>query len=98
MRLSDISLKAFGFDVAEFPCPTEDGVAASASEPPSPSKSRVLRSAHKRQRSSMSNGTPSGNERSVLYLQSQSMRELEQLIIAFDVLERYANTYHKFVK
>ena len=98
MRLSDISLKAFGFDVAGFPPQGADEVESDALEPPSPRRPRATGSAHKRHRSSLSNGIPSGNEQNILYLQSQSMRDLEQLIVSFDVLEKYANCYHKLAK
>lgn len=97
MRLSEVSFKTFGFDVTEFPDAMEDGVEAAAPEPPSPTKSRV-RGSHKRQHSSMSNGIPSGDTRSLLYTDSQPMRELEQLISAFDSLETYAHYYYKLAK
>lgn len=98
MKLSDISRKAFGFDVAELLPQIADEVEPGAPEPPSPTKPKVRGSAHKRQRSSLSNGVPSSNEPYILYLQSLPMRDLEQLIISFDVLETYANYYHKFAK
>lgn len=98
MCLSDISQRAFGFDIAEVPFNVENGVEAKPAEPSSPSRSRLLGSAHKRQRSSISSGVPSGNEQNILYIQSETMRDLEQLINAFDGLEKYAICHHKFVK
>lgn len=99
MGLSDISRKSFGFDIAEFPLGMEDGAETDVPEAPSPTKSKLPGSSHRRQRSSMSNvGVPSGNDQNILYLQSQPMRELEQLIIAFDALEEFANCYHQLAK
>lgn len=98
MNLSDISLKSFGFDIAEFPSTIENGMEAKVPEPSSPSRSRLHGSTHRRQRSSISSGAPSGNDQNILYAQSELMRDLEQLIIAFDSLEQYAICHHKVLK
>lgn len=96
MNLSDISQKSFGFDIADFPSTIEDGVEAKVPEPSSPTRSRML--SHRRQRSSISSGPPSGNEQNILYVQSELMRDLEKLITAFDVLEKYAFWHNKVLK
>ena len=93
MNLSEISQEAFGFDVAEFPLGMEDGVEAPT--PTSPTKSRMFGSAHKRTRS---NGVPSGAQTSILYQLSQTMRDLEALILAFDALENFAMIFEKVDK
>ncbi|KAL4925837.1 nucleoporin Nup84/Nup107 family protein [Aspergillus undulatus] len=86
MRLSDISRESFGFDVADFPVDYEDGDIGTP-EPSSPTKTRVY--GHKRNKSS-ANSLPSTTQTKLLYVQSQTMRDLEQLILAFDALERFA--------
>ncbi|KAL4780475.1 107-domain-containing protein [Aspergillus varians] len=86
MRLSDISRESFGFDIADFPVDYEDGTDIGTPEPSSPTKTRVY--GHKRNRSS--NSLPSTNQTRLLYVQSQTMRDLEQLILAFDALEVFA--------
>lgn len=93
MNLAEISQEAFGFDVAEFPLGLEDGVEAPT--PTSPTKSRMFGSAHKRTRS---NGVPSGAQTSILYQLSQTMRDLESLILAFDALENFAMIFEKVDK
>ena len=93
MNLSEISQEAFGFDVAEFPLGMEDGVEAPT--PTSPTKSRMFGSAHKRTRS---NGVPSGAQTSILYQLSQTMRDLEALVLAFDALENFAMIFEKVDK
>lgn len=93
MNLSEISQEAFGFDVAEFPLGMEDGVEAPT--PTSPTKSRMFGSAHKRTRF---NGVPSGAQTSILYQLSQTMRDLEALILAFDALENFAMIFEKVDK
>lgn len=95
MNLSDLSRESFGFDVAEFPMEMEDGVDASTPEPMSPSKIRLPGSAHKRSRS---NGVTNGAQQSILYQQSQTMRDLEALILAFDALENFATLWEKLDK
>lgn len=95
MNLADISQEAFGFDVAEFPMGLDDGVEASASEPMSPNRSRLVGSAHKRTRS---NGASTGAQPSLLFQQSQTMRDLESLILAFDALENFALIWEKLDK
>lgn len=93
MNLAEISQEAFGFDVAEVPLGLEDGVEAPT--PTSPTKSRMFGSAHKRTRS---NGVPSGAQTSILYQLSQTMRDLESLILAFDALENFAMIFEKVDK
>lgn len=95
MNLSDLSQEAFGFDVAEFPMGLEGGVEASTSEPISPTKSRLFGSAHKRTKS---NGTATGAQPSLLFQQSQTMRDLESLTLAFDALENFALIWEKLDK
>ncbi|KAL4790198.1 107-domain-containing protein, partial [Aspergillus venezuelensis] len=87
MRISDISRNSFGFDVADFPVDYEDGLEGGPSEPPSPTKTRVY--GHKRSKSS-TNSLPSTDQTKLLYIQSQTIRDLEQLILAFDALENFA--------
>ncbi|KAG2415467.1 hypothetical protein HFD88_006658 [Aspergillus terreus] len=94
MRLSDISQESFGFDLTEFPAGVEDGVEPGTPEPSSPTKSRLLGS-HRRSRS---NGVPSTTQTSILVQQSQTMRDLEELILGFDALERFAVAFEKFDK
>ena len=94
MRLSDLSREAFGFDISEFTLEVEAGQEFSTSEPSSPSKSRLLSSPHKRSRSK-TNGVASGSQTSILIQQSQTMRDLEVLILAFDSLERFATVFEK---
>ncbi|KAF5854945.1 Nucleoporin nup84 [Aspergillus alliaceus] len=89
MRLSDISRESFGFDLAEFPYGVEDGTEPPTPEPASPTKSRLFGSPHKRNRS-VSNRAPSDEQTSLLIQQSQTMRDLEELILAFDALEVFA--------
>ncbi|KKK15621.1 hypothetical protein ARAM_006878 [Aspergillus rambellii] len=87
MRLSDISRESFGFDVADFLMDVEDGVEPNTPESSSPSKTRVF--GHKRNKSSGS-GLPSTSQTRLLSEQSQTMRDLEELILAFDALEKFA--------
>jgi nuclear pore complex protein Nup107 len=89
MRLSDISRQSFGFDLTEFPYGVEDGVEPATSEPSSPTKSRLLGSPHKRNRS-LTSRVPSNDQTNLLIQQSQTMRDLEELILAFDALEGFA--------
>ncbi|KAI9928847.1 Nucleoporin nup84 [Aspergillus wentii] len=93
MRLSDISQESFGFDIA-FPV-EEDGIESATPEPASPTKSRLPGSAHKRSRS---NGLPSDAQQALLYEQSQNMRDLEELILAFDALEMFAIVWENLEK
>ncbi|KAL2818994.1 107-domain-containing protein [Aspergillus cavernicola] len=94
MRLSDISRESFGFDLADFPVDYEDGTDIGTPEPSSPTKTRVY--GHKRSKSS--NSLPSTSQTRLLHAQSQTMRDLEQLILAFDALERFANVCEKLDK
>lgn len=95
MNLSHLSQESFGFDVAEFPMEMEDGSDAPTPEPMSPSKIRLPGSAHKRSRS---NGFTNGAQQGILYQQSQTMRDLEALILAFDALENFAMLWEKLDK
>lgn len=95
MNLSDISQESFGYDVVEYPNTTEDGVEASTLEPSSPTKLKIPGSAHKRSRS---NGVSSDTQTRFLYQQSQTMRDLEALISAFDALENFAVIWEKLDK
>lgn len=95
MNLSHLSQESFGFDVAEFPIEMEDSSDAPTPEPMSPSKIRLPGSAHKRSRS---NGVTNGAQQSILYQQSQTMRDLEALILAFDALENFAMLWEKLDK
>ncbi|PWY83089.1 nuclear pore complex protein An-Nup84 [Aspergillus sclerotioniger CBS 115572] len=97
MRLSDLSREAFGFDISEFTLEVEAGQEFNTPEPSSPSKSRLLSSPHKRSRSK-TNGVASGSQTSILIQQSQTMRDLEVLILAFDSLERFATVFEKLEK
>ncbi|KAF7585703.1 Nucleoporin nup84 [Aspergillus hancockii] len=97
MRLSDISRQSFGFDLTEFPFGVEDGVEPATPEPSSPTKSRLLGSPHKRNWSSTSR-VPSNDQTSLLVQQSQTMRDLEELILAFDALEGFAVVCEKLDK
>ncbi|KAE8355571.1 107-domain-containing protein [Aspergillus coremiiformis] len=97
MRLSDISRESFGFDVAEFPFGIEDGEEPPTPELSSPTKSRLFGSPHKRHRSATNRG-PSDEQTSLLVQQSQTMRDLEELILAFDALEGFAVVCEKLDK
>ncbi|KAI2839433.1 hypothetical protein CBS11350_7499 [Aspergillus niger] len=94
MKLSDISREMFGFDISEFSLDVEAMQEVNTPEPSSPTKSRLLSSPHKRSRS-RTNGVASNSQASILLQQSQTMRDLEVLILAFDALERYAIIYEK---
>ncbi|KAL4816451.1 107-domain-containing protein [Aspergillus spinulosporus] len=96
MRLSDLSREFFGFDIADFyPGDYEDVTDHGTPEPSSPSKMRAL--GHKRNKSS-NTSLPSTSQTRLLYAQSQTMRDLEQLILAFDALEAFALTCEKVDK
>lgn len=97
MKLSDISREMFGFDISEFSLDVEAMQEVNTPEPSSPTKSRLLSSPHKRSRS-RTNGVASNSQASILLQQSQTMRDLEVLILAFDALERYAIIYEKLEK
>ncbi|KAE8325534.1 107-domain-containing protein [Aspergillus sergii] len=97
MRLSDISRESFGFDLTELPFGVEDGAEASTPEPSSPTKSRLFGSPHKRNRS-LTNRLPSDEQTSLLVQQSQTMRDLEELILAFNALEWFAVVCEKLDK
>jgi nuclear pore complex protein Nup107 len=97
MRLSDVSRESFGFDVAEFGYGIPNGSDRATPEPSSPTKSRLLGSAHKRNRS-IPNGVPSDEQTNILVMQSQTMRDLEELTLAFDGLERFGLCWKKFDK
>ncbi|KAI9371384.1 107-domain-containing protein [Aspergillus egyptiacus] len=86
MRLSDISRESFGFDVADFAVDYEDGNEIGTPEPLSPTKARI----HEQKRNRASGSLPSTSQTKLLHTQSQTMRDLEQLILAFDALERFA--------
>ncbi|KAL4905953.1 hypothetical protein BDW74DRAFT_167585 [Aspergillus multicolor] len=93
MRLSEISLESFGFDIAEFyPADYENGTDRGTPEPSSPSKLKTF--GHKRNKSS-SNSVHSTSQHQLLYDQSKTMRDLEELTLAFDALENFALTYEK---
>ncbi|KAL4886567.1 107-domain-containing protein [Aspergillus karnatakaensis] len=86
MRTAEISLEYFGFDVAEYAVDYQDGATENGTpEPSSPTKTRLY--GHKRNKSS--NSQPTDNIK-LLVTQSETMRDLEQLILAFDALERFA--------
>ncbi|KAL2829560.1 107-domain-containing protein [Aspergillus pseudoustus] len=93
MNLSEISRESFGLDIAEFPIDVE-GTDVGTPEPSSPTKTRVY--GHRRNKSS--NSLPSTVETRLLYTQSQTMRDLEELILAFDALERFAAVCEKLDK
>jgi nuclear pore complex protein Nup107 len=96
MRLSDLSREFFGFDIADFyPGDYEDGTDRGTPEPTSPSKLRAF--GHKRNKSS-NTSLQSTSQTRLLYAQSQTMRDLEQLILAFDALEAFALTCEKVDK
>lgn len=95
MNLSDISQESFGYDVVEYPNTTEDGVETPTSEPSSPTKLKIPGSAHKWSRS---NGVSPDTQTRFLYQQSQTMRDLEALILAFDALENFAVIWEKLDK
>lgn len=97
MKLSDISREMFGFDISEFSLDMAAMQEVNTPEPSSPTKSRLLSSPHKRSRS-RTNGVASGSQASILLQQSQTMRDLEVLILALDALERYAIIYEKLEK
>ncbi|GMG28167.1 unnamed protein product [Aspergillus oryzae var. brunneus] len=97
MRLSDISRESFGFDLTEIPFGVGDGAEASTPEPSSPTKSRLFGSPHKRNRS-LTNRLPSDEQTSLLVQQSQTMRDLEELILAFNALEWFAVVCEKLDK
>lgn len=89
MPLSDISREILGYDVAEFPLLGDDGLESGLSEAPSPAKaSPSKKSGLRGLRSSI--GPQSQSRPAVMFRQSQVMRELEQLILAFDALEKFA--------
>lgn len=94
MRLSDISKELFGFDLIQFPFGAEDGIEPGTPEPSSPTKSRLFGS-HRRSRS---NGLPSSTQTNLLLQQSQTMRDLEELVLGFDALERFAIILERFDK
>ncbi|EAW07749.1 nucleoporin Nup84/Nup107 family protein [Aspergillus clavatus NRRL 1] len=96
MRLSVISRELFGFDVAEFSYGLA-GAERATPEPSSPTKARILGSPHKRSRS-LQNGVPSNDQTTMLALQSQTMRDLEELTLAFDALERFGICWKKIDK
>ncbi|KAL4809560.1 107-domain-containing protein [Aspergillus unguis] len=93
MRVSDVSRELFGFDIADFPGDVE-GTELGSPEPSSPTKTRIY--GHKRNKSS--NSLPSTSETRILYAESKNWRDLEQLILAFDALERFAGVCEKFDK
>lgn len=95
MNLADISQEEFGFNVVDFPMGMGETVDAPTPEPMSPSKSRLFGSGHKRSRS---NGILTGEQPSILFQQSETMRDLEVLILAFDALEDFAITWDKLDK
>lgn len=97
MRLSDISREAFGFDVAEGMIPVEDGDELKSPEPASPTKPRL---SHRRHRSSgsMSRKIPTSNDQELLFIQAQPVRDLENIIVAFDAFEKFAVRYNKLAK
>ncbi|RAK78269.1 nucleoporin Nup84/Nup107 family protein [Aspergillus fijiensis CBS 313.89] len=96
MNLSDISRESFGFDLAiilkRAMYPERD---FSASEPSSPIKSILFTSPHKRSRSK-TNGNPVAGDTGLLLQQSQTMRDLETLIMAFDGLEKFSLALENF--
>ncbi|KAF9890267.1 Nucleoporin nup84 [Aspergillus nanangensis] len=96
MRLSDISQESFGFDLTEFSAGVEDGAGSATPEPSSPSKSRLLGS-HRRSRS-IPSGVPTPSQTNILIQQSSTMRDLEEMILGFDALERFAIAYEKIDK
>ncbi|KAL4894005.1 107-domain-containing protein [Aspergillus ambiguus] len=94
MRLSDISVESFGFDLTEFPAGVADDGGPGTPEPSSPTKSRLLGS-HRRSRS---NGVPSSTQTNILIQQCHTMRDLEELILGFDALERFAAAFEMLDK
>ncbi|PWY89794.1 nuclear pore complex protein An-Nup84 [Aspergillus heteromorphus CBS 117.55] len=96
MRLADLSQEAFGFDISEFTLDIEAVPPENyPSEPASPSKTKLFSSPHKRSRSRTSVSSAQTN---LLILQSQTMRDLEVLILAFDSLENFAVLFEKLEK
>ncbi|THC96345.1 hypothetical protein EYZ11_004160 [Aspergillus tanneri] len=97
MRLSEVSRELFGFDLTELSVGIQDGAEQVTPEPSSPTKSKILGSSHRRSRSA-TNGVPSSSETNILIQQSQTMQDLEQLILAFDAVEKFAAVFERLDK
>ncbi|KAK2761540.1 Nucleoporin nup84 [Arachnomyces sp. PD_36] len=83
-RLADVSAETIGFDIADLPAMGEDGDEVEFEVSATPVKGR-----YERRPNSKSLETKELHE--TMYQQSQTMRELEQLILAFDALEGWAD-------
>ncbi|PYI19325.1 putative nuclear pore complex protein Nup107 [Aspergillus violaceofuscus CBS 115571] len=96
MNLSDISRESFGFDLAaKFALAMDPDQEFAASEPSSPIKSIPFTSPHKRSRSK-TNGNLVLGDTGLLLQQSQIMRDLQTLIMAFDGLEKFSLAWENF--
>lgn len=85
MRLEDISMDAFGFDVSEYPL-TAESVAESA-------KVRGSAAEHGQ---SLSSALSHHDSQSIMCQQSQTMRNLEQLILGLDAVEAFAAALEEY--
>ena len=88
-RLSDVSIETIGFDIAELPSMGDDGFEADF---------EVSANDSTFERHPSSATTQRRDVYAVMYAQSAAMRELEQLILAFDALEVWTDCLDDFQK
>lgn len=84
-RLSEVSVEAIGFDIAELITMADDGSEAEFEVSATPVKGK-----YERRPNTKTVQTRKLHE--AMYQQSQTMRELEQLVLAFDALEAWADS------
>lgn len=90
-RLADVSAETIGFDIADLPTMGDEDSEAEFEISATPVKGE-----YERRPNAKTVQTRKLHE--TMYKQSQTMRELEQLILAFDALEAWANVvddYHE---
>lgn len=90
-RLGEVSVETIGFDIAELPTMGDDGSEAEFEVSATPVKGK-----YERRPNTKTVETRKLHE--AMYQQSQTMRELEQLMLTFDALEGWADCFDEFDK
>lgn len=98
-KLSSLSVDTLGYDLTDLPPIEPDGSDNGLGEPSSPGKADVAKSPVQSARYKRQNRSSEGQTRTLresLSLQSQTMRDLEQLVLAFDALETWAQRLDEY--
>jgi len=98
-KLSSLSVDTLGYDLSDVPQIETNGQSDGFDEPASPRKADLSKSPTQSAMSKRRHRSSEGETRTLhetLYLQSQTMRDLEQLVLAFDSLETWAQRLDEY--